>query len=245
MKQNVNIFFHFIHSILLSLRNMQSNIIYFDCYALQLITEQGNNGEIYSTYCLKNCSFKSHSNYWRKISNWKTCTYLFHFFVVPLQKLNATIDLKRFILFSEENPRLSSSVHWSCKTQEKNCSHRHTFEDQKGTVLCVCVYEGERKRRGPLWTAAISNNSKAFYQSSLDHQLVESWLNWLTVSCVGSLQLTSLTSRLHANHTHTKLIINWMHVKAFLHTNTHTKINTNTQTQLISQSLSGYVWWMD
>lgn len=38
--------------------------------------------------------------------------------------------------------------------------------------MCLCV-RGRKNEKQPLWTAAISNNSRAFYQSGADHQLVE------------------------------------------------------------------------
>lgn len=32
--------------------------------------------------------------------------------------------------------------------------------------VCVCMYDGGKKGEELLWTVAISNNSKAFYQSA-------------------------------------------------------------------------------
>lgn len=120
-------------------------------------------------------------------------------------KLNATIDLKRFILLSEQKQCLSSFTEAPRQRKfKKESSQRHPFEDQKG-LYCVYVFmwmwmggkkEEREKVRSP---RTISNSSRVFYQSGALHQMVKLGLNWL-MSCVGRLQVTGLTSRLHANH---------------------------------------------
>lgn len=64
------------------------------------------------------------------------CTYLFDFFVVPLQKLNATIDLKRFILFSEEKP--APFKFGSLKLQDTEKMQPDTHLKIKRRLYCVC-----------------------------------------------------------------------------------------------------------
>ena len=148
-------------------------------------------------------------------------------------KLNATIDLKRFILLSEEKQPLSSLVHWSWKTQRKNCSQRHTFEDQsrqycvfEGVSACVCMYvwwwkEKERSYCGLQPLATIPRH--------FINPLVESWLNWLMLSCGKSaVDLTDLqTAHRLSTYAHTELI-ETMHACESILARAHTHERSNT-----------------
>lgn len=122
-------------------------------------------------------------------------------------KLNATIDLKRFILLSEQKQCLSSFTEAPRQRKfKKRIQPKTPIWRSKGAVLCVCFHvnvnggQKGREREKVRSPRTISNSSRVFYQSGALHQMVKLGLNWLTMSCVGRLQVTGLTSRLHANH---------------------------------------------